>query len=548
MTDFVSVDQNQTKQNRSNGDEDIPENDVNTEQRLENPELEVHSINEFNAGEDLASVISRGEIQHHSMEERIDINDNDDSPANDMSSSLVGGTVSEDQDNPKSYGDISEWPASMSTMQAQVDYWVRMGNSSIQNSDLKILQSKSVKQQDQNKVRQCTPGMFTRIVKKKRSHRLESKKFFCFIENMYVFFISSPTERYDLLMKILKENLPEGINRVLVPKRVDTNRWLSRGDAVESVYQGFDGYRIALSELSSSYDEAASLLGSMNKLETGVLLVFWNDILDRVNSTSLRLQSYNSDLNSSIILLISLCDYIESLRSRFEFYENRGKELVGSDEYDFTKKRRKEPNVRLIPLGEDQVPRVNLNGSEKFKNDFYMPIIDSLTKSLGQRIAAYKEVEAIFGFMRKLLDLTPEEIEVHARNVLEEYGDDLEKGLINELIQFKPFVGAFLEKEEEENICFEAKALKILMKTDTQAVFPNVTILLRTYLVLMTTNCTSERSFSKLKLIESRLRSMGENRLNNLTRMSAESDLMREMSFDDLIEEFANRKSRRVFI
>ncbi|KAJ8685695.1 hypothetical protein QAD02_021488 [Eretmocerus hayati] len=377
---------------------------------------------------------------------------------------------------------------------------------------------------------------------------LESKKFFCFIENMYVFFISSPTERYDLLMKILKENLPEGINRVLVPKRVDTNRWLSRGDAVESVYQGFDGYRIALSELSSSYDEAASLLGSMNKLETGVLLVFWNDILDRVNSTSLRLQSYNSDLNSSIILLISLCDYIESLRSRFEFYENRGKELVGSDEYDFTKKRRKEPNVRLIPLGEDQVPRVNLNGSEKFKNDFYMPIIDSLTKSLGQRIAAYKEVEAIFGFMRKLLDLTPEEIEVHARNVLEEYGDDLEEGLINELIQFKPFVGAFLEKEEEENICFEAKALKILMKTDTQAVFPNVTILLRTYLVLMTTNCTSERSFSKLKLIESRLRSMGENRLNNLTRMSAESDLMREMSFDDLIEEFANRKSRRVFI
>ncbi|KAJ8665960.1 hypothetical protein QAD02_007622 [Eretmocerus hayati] len=202
MTDFVSVDQNQTKQNRSNGDEDIPENDVNTEQRLENPELEVHSINEFNAGEDLASVISRGEIQHHSMEERIDINDNDDSPANDMSSSLVGGTVSEDQDNPKSYGDISEWPASMSTMQAQVDYWVRMGNSSIQNSDLKILQSKSVKQQDQNKVRQCTPGMFTRIVKKKRFHRSWlcfspiSGKIYCFQCKLFIAAQSQFTEGF----------------------------------------------------------------------------------------------------------------------------------------------------------------------------------------------------------------------------------------------------------------------------------------------------------------------------------------------------------------
>jgi len=42
-----------------------------------------------------------------------------------------------------------------------------------------------------------------------------------------------------------------------------------------------------------------------------------------------------------------------------------------------------------------------------------------------------------------------------------------------------------------------------------QDTFPNVAIALRMYLVLMVTNCSAERSFSKLKLIESRLRAKG---------------------------------------
>ncbi|KAJ8670663.1 hypothetical protein QAD02_001922 [Eretmocerus hayati] len=137
-------------------------------------------------------------------------------------------------------------------------------------------------------------------------------------------------------------------------------------------------------------------------------------------------------------------------------------------------------------------------------------MIDSLKTSLRQRIAAHEEVESIFGFLRKLLDLSSEEIETHAKNVLEEYGDELEAGLINELIQFKPFIAAFLKEEKEaEQICFEAEALKIPIETDNQAVFPNVVIFLRTYLVMMTNNCTSERSFSKLKLLEKAIENHG---------------------------------------
>lgn len=76
--------------------------------------------------------------------------------------------------------------------------------------------------------------------------------------------------------------------------------------------------------------------------------------------------------------------------------------------------------------------------------------------------------------------------------------------------------------------------------------FPNVDIALRMYLTLPVSNASGERSFSKLALIKHRLRTtMTEDRLNNLTVMSIEYDLLRQMDFEDLINEFAQKKSRR---
>ena len=65
----------------------------------------------------------------------------------------------------------------------------------------------------------------------------------------------------------------------------------------------------------------------------------------------------------------------------------------------------------------------------------------------------------------------------------------------------------------------------------------------------MVANCSSERSFSTLKLIKNRLRtSMSEDRLVGLTLLSIESDILRELNFDDIIDEFANKKARKVCV
>lgn len=67
------------------------------------------------------------------------------------------------------------------------------------------------------------------------------------------------------------------------------------------------------------------------------------------------------------------------------------------------------------------------------------------------------------------------------------------------------------------------------------------------YLVLMVSNCSTERSFFKLKLLENRLRTfMIQERLVNLAIMGIESDILRDIDFTSVINDFAAAKSRKV--
>ena len=61
------------------------------------------------------------------------------------------------------------------------------------------------------------------------------------------------------------------------------------------------------------------------------------------------------------------------------------------------------------------------------------------------------------------------------------------------------------------------------------------------------TVASSERSFSKLKLVKTYLRStMGQERLSGLANISINHMLSKQLSYDDVIDYFAARKTRRV--
>ena len=63
---------------------------------------------------------------------------------------------------------------------------------------------------------------------------------------------------------------------------------------------------------------------------------------------------------------------------------------------------------------------------------------------------------------------------------------------------------------------------------------------------LMISNCSGERSFSRMALVKNKLRStMTDERLSALELLSVESDLLDKISFSDIVDAFASAKSRK---
>ena len=64
----------------------------------------------------------------------------------------------------------------------------------------------------------------------------------------------------------------------------------------------------------------------------------------------------------------------------------------------------------------------------------------------------------------------------------------------------------------------------------------------------MVTNCTGERSFSRLKYIQNELRTtILQEKLSALSIMCLESDKLRQLTFNDIIEDFASQKVKIVY-
>ena len=80
-------------------------------------------------------------------------------------------------------------------------------------------------------------------------------------------------------------------------------------------------------------------------------------------------------------------------------------------------------------------------------------------------------------------------------------------------------------------------------------IFPNLRTALQILLTVSVSVASCERSFSKLKLIKTHLRStMTQERLANLAILSIEKTTFESISYDDIIDQFAEKKARKINI
>ena len=176
-----------------------------------------------------------------------------------------------------------------------------------------------------------------------------------------------------------------------------------------------------------------------------------------------------------------------------------------------------------------------------FRTRVFIAVIDRLVAELDRRYASYKTINQKFGFLNNITLMPLSDLRRDACELQKLYSGDLEADLVEELVQFRMLVGDM----QDQGTSAQA-LLQVLRMRNLLPVFPNVGIALRLYLTLPVTNASGERSFSKLGLVKSRLRStMGQCRFNHLTLMSLESDILRSLDFSSLIDDFSTRKARR---
>ncbi|KAL4092295.1 hypothetical protein QTP88_026820 [Uroleucon formosanum] len=344
-------------------------------------------------------------------------------------------------------------------------------------------------------------------------------EFFNFLQALYTFF-SASTYRWE----ILSDYLTNSKNKTV--KRLSDTRWAARHEACSSLSQNWTELLKALNsfvenpiENSKTKCESTGLIKKMNRLEMCILVSFWNDILERFNSTSKKLQTIEIDLTIVINLYTSLINYVTDLRNTFSHYEKLAMEKSEIKEYKVVRKKK-----RKIPYDES--------------------CQDSLLSELRKRKSCYDDINTMFGFFSNMIDLPVIEVRKKATKLQSQYPEDLDGSFINECIHFHGYLKSLPGIVSPKSIL---ELCKIIEDHNIADVYPYVDIALRMYLCCPVSNTSAERSFSVLKRVKSYLRSsMNDNRLNNLAILNIECEITKSISYNEVIEDFAAQKSHHV--
>ncbi|XP_050064885.1 52 kDa repressor of the inhibitor of the protein kinase-like [Aphis gossypii] len=366
-----------------------------------------------------------------------------------------------------------------------------------------------------------------------------ASSFFGLIQQLYNFFTAS-THRWNTLHDNMKQNS-------YTLKSLLITRWSARADACRALNASWSEIINSLLLIKNNENEKCitrnkdkGLYKSLQSLETAFLTVFWTYVLDQLNITNKTLQGTAIDIGTASKLYASLINLIQETRDSFDYFEEQAKTMSGIELYQDTKTRFKK---RKVFYDEKSDTDTSMNGREKFKIFTFYVVINRIASELEKRRQAYDFYYTKFIVLHKLISLSVSEIIEYANKLQECYKDDIEKAFSTECIHFK----SYLESSNKQiNCIFPLQMCKLLREDSLTDVYPNIDIALRIYVYTPISNCTTERSFSCLKRIKNYLRStMGTTKLNSLAILNIEADLLSTLNCDDLIDAFAEEKSRR---
>lgn len=359
--------------------------------------------------------------------------------------------------------------------------------------------------------------------------------FFQFMQSVYVFLSASP-QRWSKLLNNMNK-------KVHVVKSLSETRWSARSDACKALAENYSVIRQTLLDIAKSarqppmaVHEAKSLVKRLDRLDTAVLCVIWDDILQKINLVSKSLQQPGLEIVTVVQLYDGLLMVLEDMRELFDDYETKAKSLSTHLSPDYaeatSRKRTRKQQPNDGPCAESV-----LSARDKFRTQVFYVLLDKLTVEMRHRRAAYAGICNKFSFLTDT-KLTTSEVTQKAHDLVDCYKEDLERAFVDEFRVFSTVCGS-------RNSVADMLQLQIDKKLVCS--FPNVNIAMRIYLSILGANCETERSFSVLKRIKNCLRStLGHDKLSALSLLFIESELLREVDTEDVISNFAKKKCRKV--
>ncbi|KAL5497675.1 hypothetical protein EMCRGX_G014194 [Ephydatia muelleri] len=360
--------------------------------------------------------------------------------------------------------------------------------------------------------------------------------FFGTVQEVYSFF-SGSTTRWKKMSEMLD---------LTVKKESDT-RWSAREAAVRAIAVSYGKLVGLLQSLNEDQHEstdtrakAGILLKSLLTFNCVVYLYFWNEVLHKINVVQKRLQSPNMNLHEAATDLDSLWKNFTDNRDNL-CARSLQQGLQLADKWEIATERRMR-RKRLMP-GESE-PDAGLSVQDEASRVMKLSL-DTLCQELQERSIRLQELNSKFGFLLNVQSLINGNVESDLVHQCADFGVVYE-GDVNGAALYQEITDCQMLFANRQTLPSTPEELLKATIQYGKDVFPNLQTALQILLTMPVSVASCERSFSKLKIIKTYLRStMAQERLGNLAILSIEKEVFNSVDFDQIIDQFAEKKSRK---
>jgi len=362
--------------------------------------------------------------------------------------------------------------------------------------------------------------------------------YFGYLQKLFTLF-SASTQRWTILKSHVNTTL----------KSWSDTRWESRIKSVEAVRYQTAEVRDALLEVRDKATdpvikiEAQSLAEEVGSYRFAICTVVWYDILTKIQHVSKVLQSVSMQLDVAVDLLRKTEASLVSYRGTgFASAQASAKDICEDMNVAAVLKQKRLRTTKRQFSYESPDEQVS-DALKKMEISFFNVVVDVSITSLQERFQTLGEVEEKFGVLVNFPDLPNEELTKKCETLSNTLSCGGQSDLDGRELALEMQTFPDLPKAKMTTL----ELLAFLQEKKLKEVYPNMWVALRIAVTIPVTVAAAERSFSKLKLMKTYLRStMVQERLNGLALMSISREVSRQISYDDTIDDFAARKSRRV--